>query len=317
MGFGHRVYKNYDPRAKIIKTAADEVFEVTGGNPLLEIALELERIALEDDYFVKRKLYPNVDFYSGLIYEAIGFPVEMFPVLFAIPRTGGWVAQWHEMIDDPEQKIARPRQIYTGERRATTCRWTAAERGISDTISRHSRSAERTEGSGPSGRYEAWSPSARSESCSQTSRTGRRRDLARARRGGLVGARPSHDRRRGARGGAARPGLGRRPLRRRGRRRRARAQGARARPPRGPAPALHRHHALRAPTRPRSRRQGPRGRDRCRGRPGRVAETLQRELGRRAVAGRRARRTGSCSPSRRSPTTSPPARTPRTCCAAC
>ena len=116
MGFGHRVYKNYDPRAKIIKTATDEVFEVTGINPLLEIALELEKRALEDEYFVERKLYPNVDFYSGLIYEALGLPVEMFPVLFAIPRTSGWIAQWLEMIDDSEQKIARPRQIYTGER---------------------------------------------------------------------------------------------------------------------------------------------------------------------------------------------------------
>jgi citrate synthase len=116
MGFGHRVYKNYDPRAKIIKKATDEVFEVTGTNPLLEIALELEKIALEDEYFVKRKLYPNVDFYSGLIYEALGMPVGMFPVLFAIPRTSGWIAQWLEMIDDSEQKIARPRQIYTGER---------------------------------------------------------------------------------------------------------------------------------------------------------------------------------------------------------
>jgi citrate synthase len=116
MGFGHRVYKNYDPRAKIIKTATDEVFEVTGTNPLLDIALELEKIALEDEYFVSRKLYPNVDFYSGLIYEALGMPVGMFPVLFAIPRTSGWIAQWLEMIDDSEQKIARPRQIYTGER---------------------------------------------------------------------------------------------------------------------------------------------------------------------------------------------------------
>src|ERR671930_636065 len=116
MGFGHRVYKNYDPRAKIIKKATDEVFEVTGTNPLLDIALELEKIALEDDYFVKRKLYPNVDFYSGLIYEAVGMPVAMFPVLFAIPRTSGWIAQWLEMIDDSEQKIARPRQIYTGQR---------------------------------------------------------------------------------------------------------------------------------------------------------------------------------------------------------
>jgi citrate synthase len=114
MGFGHRVYKSYDPRAKIIKRMADLVFEVTGKNPLLEMALELERIALEDDYFVSRKLYPNVDFYSGLIYEAMGFPVSMFPVLFAIPRTAGWIAQWEEMLTDPEQKIARPRQIYIG-----------------------------------------------------------------------------------------------------------------------------------------------------------------------------------------------------------
>jgi citrate synthase len=116
MGFGHRVYKNYDPRAKIIKKACDDVFEVTGVNPLLEIALELEKIALEDDYFVKRKLYPNVDFYSGLIYEALHMPVGMFTVLFAIPRTSGWISQWLEMIDDSEQKIARPRQIYTGNR---------------------------------------------------------------------------------------------------------------------------------------------------------------------------------------------------------
>jgi citrate synthase len=114
MGFGHRVYKNYDPRAKIIKRMADEVFEVTKPSELLPIALELERIALEDDYFVSRKLYPNVDFYSGLIYQAIGFPVEMFPVLFAIPRTSGWLAQWQEMRGDPEQKIARPRQLYLG-----------------------------------------------------------------------------------------------------------------------------------------------------------------------------------------------------------
>ena len=116
MGFGHRVYKNYDPRAKIIKQMADQVFEVTGKNPLLDIAIELERIALQDDYFVKRKLYPNVDFYSGLIYQAMKIPTDMFPVLFAIPRTSGWVAQWLEMIDDSEQKIARPRQIYTGAR---------------------------------------------------------------------------------------------------------------------------------------------------------------------------------------------------------
>ncbi len=117
MGFGHRVYKNYDPRAKIIKRAADEVFEVTGRNPLLDIALELERIALEDEYFIQRKLYPNVDFYSGIIYQALGFPVEMFPVLFAIPRTVGWLAQWREMIEDPEQKIARPRQVFVGPER--------------------------------------------------------------------------------------------------------------------------------------------------------------------------------------------------------
>lgn len=114
MGFGHRVYKNYDPRAKIIKKACDEVFEVTGVNPLLEIAQELEKIALEDEYFISRKLYPNVDFYSGLIYEALQFPPEMFTVLFAIPRTSGWLAQWNELIGDPEQKIARPKQIYTG-----------------------------------------------------------------------------------------------------------------------------------------------------------------------------------------------------------
>ena len=114
MGFGHRVYKNYDPRAKIIKWTAEQVFQVTGRNPKLDIALELERIALEDDYFVKRKLYPNVDFYSGIMYQAMGFPPEMFTVLFAIPRTAGWLAQWQELITDPEQKITRPRQIYTG-----------------------------------------------------------------------------------------------------------------------------------------------------------------------------------------------------------
>lgn len=114
MGFGHRVYKNYDPRAKIIKWTAEQVFQVTGRNPKLEIALELERIALEDEYFVKRKLYPNVDFYSGIMYQAMGFPAEMFTVLFAIPRTAGWLAQWQELITDPEQKISRPRQIYTG-----------------------------------------------------------------------------------------------------------------------------------------------------------------------------------------------------------
>jgi citrate synthase len=116
MGFGHRVYKNYDPRAAIIKKHAYEVFEVTGTNPLLDIAIELEKIALEDEYFIDRKLYPNVDFYSGIIYEALGMPVEKFPVLFAIGRTAGWIAQWLEMIDDPEQKISRPRQIYTGAR---------------------------------------------------------------------------------------------------------------------------------------------------------------------------------------------------------
>ena len=115
-GFGHRVYKNYDPRARIIKQVADEVFEVSGRNPLLDIALELERIALEDEYFVSRKLYPNVDFYSGIIYQAMGFPVTMFPVLFAIPRTVGWLSQWVELLNDPDQKIARPRQIYLGER---------------------------------------------------------------------------------------------------------------------------------------------------------------------------------------------------------
>jgi len=114
MGFGHRVYKNYDPRAKVIKRVADEVFEVTGRNPLLDIALELERIALEDDYFIQRKLYPNVDFYSGLIYQSMGLPVSMFPVLFAIPRTAGWLAQWVEMLEDPDQKLARPRQLYLG-----------------------------------------------------------------------------------------------------------------------------------------------------------------------------------------------------------
>jgi citrate synthase len=114
MGFGHRIYKNYDPRAKIIKEVADEVFEVTGRSPLLDIALELERIALADDYFVSHRLYPNVDFYSGIIYRAMGFPMDMFPVLFAIPRTAGWLAQWAEMLLDDDQKIARPRQIYLG-----------------------------------------------------------------------------------------------------------------------------------------------------------------------------------------------------------
>ena len=113
-GFGHRIYKNYDPRATIIKKLADQVFEVTGRNPKLDIALELEKIALEDEYFVKRKLYPNVDFYSGLIYQAMKFPVDMFPVLFAIGRMSGWLAQWQEMLLDPEQKIARPRQVFLG-----------------------------------------------------------------------------------------------------------------------------------------------------------------------------------------------------------
>ncbi|MBA3328531.1 MAG: citrate synthase [Solirubrobacterales bacterium] len=116
MGFGHRVYKNYDPRARIIKSAAEDAFEVTGRNPLLDVALELEKIALEDEYFIQRKLYPNVDFYSGLIYEAMGLPVSMFPVMFAIGRTSGWIAQWLEMVQDSEQKISRPRQIYTGAR---------------------------------------------------------------------------------------------------------------------------------------------------------------------------------------------------------
>ncbi|MDA1096136.1 MAG: citrate synthase [Chloroflexi bacterium] len=117
MGFGHRIYKNYDPRARIIKEMADQVFKVTGINPLLEVALELERIALQDEYFIQRRLYPNVDFYSGLIYQAMGFPVEMFPVLFAIPRTSGWMAQWNEAVQDPEQRITRPRQNYTGHAR--------------------------------------------------------------------------------------------------------------------------------------------------------------------------------------------------------
>ena len=114
MGFGHRIYKNYDPRARIIKWAADQVFVATGRNPKLDIALELEKVALEDEYFIKRKLYPNVDFYSGIIYQALGFKPDIFTVLFAIPRTVGWLAQWQEMLEDPEQKIARPRQIYTG-----------------------------------------------------------------------------------------------------------------------------------------------------------------------------------------------------------
>ena len=115
MGFGHRVYKSYDPRAKLIKKVADDVFRETGLNPKLEIALELERIALEDEYFIKRKLYPNVDFYSGLIYQAMGYPREYFTVLFALGRMPGWLAQWEEMLNDKDQKIARPRQIYTGK----------------------------------------------------------------------------------------------------------------------------------------------------------------------------------------------------------
>jgi citrate synthase len=117
MGFGHRVYKNYDPRARIIKHVAEEVFEVTGRNPKLDTALELERIALSDDYFIQRKLYPNVDFYSGIIYQAMGFTPDQFTVLFGIPRTVGWLAQWQEMLCDPEQKISRPRQVYTGHAR--------------------------------------------------------------------------------------------------------------------------------------------------------------------------------------------------------
>jgi citrate synthase len=116
MGFGHRVYKNYDPRARIIKEHVDAVFEVTGRNPKLDIAVELEKRALDDEFFVERKLYPNVDFYSGLIYEALNLPPDMFTVMFAIPRTSGWIAQWREMQEDPETKIARPRQIYTGQR---------------------------------------------------------------------------------------------------------------------------------------------------------------------------------------------------------
>jgi citrate synthase len=131
MGFGHRVYKNYDPRARIIKRIADQVFEVTGRSPKLETALELERIALEDDYFIRRKLYPNVDFYSGIIYEAMGFKPEMFTVLFAIPRTAGWLAQWQEMLLDPETKIARPRQIYTGH---ALRRLSSADEGVEEDV---------------------------------------------------------------------------------------------------------------------------------------------------------------------------------------
>ena len=114
MGFGHRVYKNYDPRAKILREMSEQVFDVTGRNPLIDIAIGLEKVALEDEYFIERKLYPNVDFYSGIIYEAMGFPVDVFPVLFAIPRTVGWLSQWHEMLEDPERRIARPRQLYIG-----------------------------------------------------------------------------------------------------------------------------------------------------------------------------------------------------------
>jgi citrate synthase len=128
MGFGHRVYKNYDPRATIIKQTAYEVFEVTGKNPLLDIALKLEETALSDPYFVDRKLYPNVDFYSGLIYQALGFPVAMFTVLFAIPRTVGWLAHWQELLQDKDQKISRPRQWYAGPRPATTSRSSRADR---------------------------------------------------------------------------------------------------------------------------------------------------------------------------------------------
>jgi len=126
-GFGHRVYKNYDPRASIIKDLAHQVFEVTGRNPLLDVALELEKIALEDEYFIERKLYPNVDFYSGIIYQSMGFPVTMFPVLFAIPRTAGWLAQWQEMLLDPEQKIARPRQLYIGHQERDYLTWDRRE----------------------------------------------------------------------------------------------------------------------------------------------------------------------------------------------
>ncbi len=129
MGFGHRVYKNYDPRARILKNLAEQVFEVTGKNPLIDIAVELEKIALEDDYFVGRKLYPNVDFYSGIIYQAMGFPTAMFPVLFAIPRTAGWLAQWQEMLEDEDQRIARPRQIYTGADERWPTSETARSRG--------------------------------------------------------------------------------------------------------------------------------------------------------------------------------------------
>ena len=125
MGFGHRVYKNYDPRAEIMKKLADEVFEVTGRNPLIDVARELERQARDDEYFVSRRLYPNLDFYSGIIYQAMGFPTTMFPVLFAIPRMAGWMAHWAELVRDPEQRIARPRQLYAGEAERT---WVAIEK---------------------------------------------------------------------------------------------------------------------------------------------------------------------------------------------
>ena len=133
--FGHRVYKNYDPRARIIRKYLDDVFEVRGKSPLLEVATELEKRALDDEYFTSRKLYPNVDFYSGLIYEALGLPVAMFPVMFAIGRTSGWIAQWKEIVGDPEQKIARPRQIYTGERDSTTCRSSSGAERVCPSIS--------------------------------------------------------------------------------------------------------------------------------------------------------------------------------------
>jgi citrate synthase len=135
MGFGHRVYKNYDPRARIIKQVAEEVFEVTGRNPKIDIALELERIALSEEYFVKRKLYPNVDFYSGIIYQAMGFKPDQFTVLFGIPRTVGWLAQWQEMLQDPDKKIARPRQIYTGEEAREFVPMTLRDRETSQRLS--------------------------------------------------------------------------------------------------------------------------------------------------------------------------------------
>ena len=144
MGFGHRVYKSYDPRAKLIKRVADDVFEQTGLNPKLEIALELERIALEDEYFVSRRLYPNVDFYSGLIYQAMGYPTDYFTVLFALGRLPGWIAQWEEHLSDPEQKISRPRQIYTGEGERPYVPWRSAIRELA--TARSSRSPRRRVG---------------------------------------------------------------------------------------------------------------------------------------------------------------------------